>query len=219
MPWKWVMAVWGGQRPGLKAGLGWRDTSAGSPAPITIHTKAGARPDFTPSSAPHQMEVGGGSDFCGLSHLIGKKDTELPPPTQGPCEGQMRKGKFSVSLGRLPGRGGAVWKGGHGARHSSPGALGQGLQKGLSPVHGHFCGSHRLQELSARLLVLVGGGQGRKKHRRDTQRCPAVRPSDFLHLQSRSVPPLPLSRPVHQGLFLGDSPVPISQHFLLSLGS
>lgn len=49
--------------------------------------------------------------------------------------------------------------------------------------------------------------------------CPAPDSSEFLHLQSGAVPALPLPRLVHQGLFLGASPVPITQQILLSLGS
>lgn len=96
---------------------------------------AGGRPDPTPTCAPQQLEVGG-IDVSGLSPVTCGK--ECAPPARshihtGPCGGLMRKGKSSVILGRLPGRGGSVWRGGHGAACGSPGALGQSLWRETAP--------------------------------------------------------------------------------------
>ena len=66
------------------AGSGWGDTSPGSPvSPAPITTSPTPRPAsdlilFPVCSSPAGSRR---SDFCGLNHLVGEKDTELPLST------------------------------------------------------------------------------------------------------------------------------------------
>lgn len=233
------MAVWSGQRPGpgglvrLEGHLPQLPAllhSVATPPTPGLRTDgaahaAGVRQDPTPTLPLTSWRWG--VHFSGLSPVSCEKDSALPLPnptsTRGPCGGQMKKGKSFVSLGRLPGRGGSAWRGGHGAAGSSASALGQSLGREVAPsstarhILATFLEATTLQELNFGLLVLAGGGRGGGGAEGGTQSCPGLCSSS--HLQSGSVPTLPLHRPAHQGLLSGNRSAPTLQHFLPSLGS